>query len=113
LAFVVLIPGFVLCLVVVSVLARSNFSCFSAKLVTPEYEALLAGLRLAFKIKVEVLTTHVDSLLVSDQVNNVYVAKEETMKAYVKQEKQLKIGFKKCDILKISRTQNKRAGALR
>jgi ribonuclease HI len=77
-----------------------------------EYEAVLVGLRLASKYKLEVLTAHVDSLLVANQINGTYEAKEYTMKAYVKLAKQLKGGFKKCDVVQISRTQNKRADAL-
>jgi ribonuclease HI len=77
-----------------------------------EYEALLAGLRLASKYKVKIITAHVDSLLVANQVNGTYEAKEDTMRAYVKLAKQLKADFQKCDVVQISRTQNKRADAL-
>ncbi|KAI3754151.1 hypothetical protein L1987_53929 [Smallanthus sonchifolius] len=41
-----------------------------------EYEALLAGLRLANKMGAKHLEAHVDSLLVANQVNGVYDAKE-------------------------------------
>jgi ribonuclease HI len=57
------------------------------------YEAMLVGLRLAIKLKVRHLHAWVDSLLVANQVNGTYEAKEEVMKAYVKQFKQLKDAF--------------------
>lgn len=44
-----------------------------------EYEALLAGLRLALRLKVEHLSAKVDLLLVANQVNGQYAAKEPTM----------------------------------
>ncbi|GJZ37420.1 reverse transcriptase domain-containing protein [Tanacetum coccineum] len=41
-----------------------------------EYEALIAGLRIAEKIGVKNLQTHVDSRLVANQINGSYIAKE-------------------------------------
>jgi hypothetical protein len=54
----------------------------------------LAGLRLAIRLKVKYLHAKVDSILVANQVNRMYEAKEESMKAYVRQAKQLKAFFK-------------------
>ncbi|KAD4982672.1 hypothetical protein E3N88_19343 [Mikania micrantha] len=50
-----------------------------------EYEALLAGLRLACRMKVRKLKAHVDSMLVANQVNGTYDAKEPAMKLRSKQ----------------------------
>ncbi|KAK1435491.1 hypothetical protein QVD17_01255 [Tagetes erecta] len=77
-----------------------------------EYEALLAGLRAALTMKVEHLTAYVDSLLVANQVNGQYEAKEYTMQQYLAKVKELMGRFKKCAVTQISRTQNKRADAL-
>jgi hypothetical protein len=49
---------------------------------------------------------------VANQVNGAYEAKEESMKAYVKQAKKLKASFEAFTLTQISRTQNKRADAL-
>ncbi|KAD3640516.1 hypothetical protein E3N88_29739 [Mikania micrantha] len=42
-----------------------------------EYEALLAGLRMASTLGVQQLEVHVDSLLVASQMNGLYEAKED------------------------------------
>ncbi|KAK1427764.1 hypothetical protein QVD17_16458 [Tagetes erecta] len=55
-----------------------------------EYEALLAGLRAALTMKVEHLTVYVDSLLVANQVNGQYEAKECTMQQYLAKDRFLK-----------------------
>ncbi|GKB99028.1 reverse transcriptase domain-containing protein [Tanacetum coccineum] len=44
-----------------------------------EYEALIAGLRIAEQMRVKNLQTHVDSHLVANQVNGSYIAKEPGM----------------------------------
>ncbi|GKC94925.1 reverse transcriptase domain-containing protein [Tanacetum coccineum] len=48
-----------------------------------EYEALLAGLRIAEKIGVQSLQVNVDSKLVANQVNGTYIAKETDMIKYL------------------------------
>ncbi|GKD66765.1 reverse transcriptase domain-containing protein, partial [Tanacetum coccineum] len=48
-----------------------------------EYEALIAGLRIAGQIGVQNLQANVDSKLVANQVNGVYVAKESSMIKYL------------------------------
>ncbi|GKE44819.1 reverse transcriptase domain-containing protein, partial [Tanacetum coccineum] len=48
-----------------------------------EYEALLAGLRIAEKIGVQSLQVNVDSKLVANQVNGTYIAKEIDMIKYL------------------------------
>ena len=48
-----------------------------------EYEALLAGLRIAEKMGVKDISVNVDSRLVANQINGAYVAKEESMIRYL------------------------------
>ncbi|XP_035832888.1 uncharacterized protein LOC110876111 [Helianthus annuus] len=77
-----------------------------------EYEALIAGLRLAKEMKVQKLEVFTDSLLVSSQVNNSYVAKEPNMKRYKEKCKELMKTFQTCHIKQIPRSRNKKADAL-
>ncbi|XP_022004514.1 uncharacterized protein LOC110902082 [Helianthus annuus] len=77
-----------------------------------EYEALIAGLRLAKEMKVEKLEVFTDSLLVSSQVNDSYVAKEPNMKKYKEKSKELMNTFQTCTIKQIPWSQNKKADAL-
>ncbi|GKA44237.1 reverse transcriptase domain-containing protein [Tanacetum coccineum] len=49
-----------------------------------EYEALLAGLRIARKTKVQSLEVKVDSKLVASQINRSYVASNDSMEILVK-----------------------------
>ncbi|GJT44306.1 reverse transcriptase domain-containing protein [Tanacetum coccineum] len=51
-----------------------------------EYEALIAGLRIAEQMGVQNLQANVDSKLVANQVNGVYVAKESSMIKYLEKE---------------------------
>ncbi|XP_022032077.1 uncharacterized protein LOC110933149 [Helianthus annuus] len=77
-----------------------------------EYEALIAGLRLAKEMKIEKLEVFTDSFLVSSQVNDSYIAKEPNMKKYKEKSKELMSTFKACNIKQIPRSQNKKADAL-
>ncbi|GKA18840.1 reverse transcriptase domain-containing protein [Tanacetum coccineum] len=52
-----------------------------------EYEALIAGLRIAEKIGVQNLEVNVDSKLVAKQVNGTYIAKETDMVKYLEKNK--------------------------
>nr|GEW25907.1 reverse transcriptase domain-containing protein [Tanacetum cinerariifolium] len=49
----------------------------------PEYEALIAGLRIAEQMGVKTLQENVDSRLVANQVNETYVAKEADIICYL------------------------------
>ncbi|GJU98513.1 reverse transcriptase domain-containing protein [Tanacetum coccineum] len=51
-----------------------------------EYEALIAGLRIAEKMGVKNLQVNVDSKLVANQVNRTYVAKETDMIKYLEKQ---------------------------
>ncbi|GJR73865.1 reverse transcriptase domain-containing protein [Tanacetum coccineum] len=49
-----------------------------------EYEALIAGLRIAEQMGVKNLQANVDSRLVANQINGSYIAKESGMVQYLK-----------------------------
>ncbi|XP_021991927.1 uncharacterized protein LOC110888724 [Helianthus annuus] len=77
-----------------------------------EYEALIAGLKLAKRMDVKKLQVFTDSLLVSCQVNDSYIAKEPNMKKYREKAKELIGTFQSCTIKQVPRLQNKKADAL-
>ncbi|GJY81756.1 reverse transcriptase domain-containing protein [Tanacetum coccineum] len=77
-----------------------------------EYEALIAGLRIAEQMGVKNLQANVDSRLVANQVNETYVAKEADMVRYLEKVKALIGGFKAFTIKQIPRSENKKADAL-
>ncbi|GJZ50939.1 zinc knuckle CX2CX4HX4C containing protein [Tanacetum coccineum] len=59
-----------------------------------EYEALLAGLRMAAKIKLQVIDVKVDSKLVASQINGNYVASSTNMIKYLAMTRECIAGFK-------------------
>ncbi|GJU79422.1 reverse transcriptase domain-containing protein [Tanacetum coccineum] len=59
-----------------------------------EYEALIAGLRIAEQMGVKNLQANVDSRLVANQVSGTYTAKEAGMVRYLEKVKALTDGFK-------------------
>ncbi|GJV38543.1 reverse transcriptase domain-containing protein [Tanacetum coccineum] len=77
-----------------------------------EYEALIAGLRIAEQMGVKNLQANVDSRLVANQVNETYVEKEADMVRYLEKIKSLTGGFKAFTIKQIPRSENKKADAL-
>nr|GEV22875.1 reverse transcriptase domain-containing protein [Tanacetum cinerariifolium] len=77
-----------------------------------EYEALIAGLRISGQIGVQNLQGNVDSKLVANQVNRVYVAKESSMTKYLEKVKNLSSTFKEFFIKQVPRGENKKADAL-
>ncbi|GJS61552.1 reverse transcriptase domain-containing protein [Tanacetum coccineum] len=77
-----------------------------------EYEALIAGLRIAEQMGVKNLQTNVDSHLVANQVNGSYIAKEPGMIQYLEKMKTLSSSFKKFSIKQVSISENKKADAL-
>ncbi|KAL2505263.1 Ribonuclease H [Abeliophyllum distichum] len=54
-----------------------------------EYEAILAGLRLAQEMKARKLQIHSDSQLVVSQINGTFATREQSMVAYLKKAKDL------------------------
>ncbi|GJT16299.1 reverse transcriptase domain-containing protein [Tanacetum coccineum] len=77
-----------------------------------EYEALIAGLRIAKQVGVKNLQANVDSRLVANQVNRMYVAKEADMIRYLERVRTLTSSFKAFSIRQIHRNENKKADAL-
>ncbi|GJR67659.1 reverse transcriptase domain-containing protein [Tanacetum coccineum] len=77
-----------------------------------EYEALVAGLHIAEQMGVENLEVKVDSRLVANQINESYVAKEQSMIQNLEKAKTLISGFKKLSIKQVSGSENKKADAL-
>ncbi|GKC24716.1 reverse transcriptase domain-containing protein [Tanacetum coccineum] len=64
-----------------------------------EYEALIAGLRIAEQMGVKNLQENVDSRLVANQVNETYVAKEADMIRYLGKVRTLTSSFKAKQVL--------------
>nr|XP_043637982.1 uncharacterized protein LOC122608983 [Erigeron canadensis] len=85
---------------------------FKASNNAAEYEALLAGLRIAKAMGVKHVHAHVDSQIVAFQVNGTYEAKEPLMKKYLEKVKEIKEKFRSFRISNISRNKNKIADAL-
>ncbi|GJT58882.1 reverse transcriptase domain-containing protein [Tanacetum coccineum] len=77
-----------------------------------EYEALIAGLRIAEQMGVKKLQANVDLRLVANQVNGTYVAKEAGMICYLEKVKALTISFKAFIIKQNPRSENKKSNAL-
>nr|GEY97838.1 reverse transcriptase domain-containing protein [Tanacetum cinerariifolium] len=73
-----------------------------------EYEALIAGLRIAKQMGVKNLQANVDSRLVANQVNGTYVAKEPGMIKYLEKFKNLASTFKEFSIKQNKFYQKKR-----
>nr|GFC41743.1 reverse transcriptase domain-containing protein [Tanacetum cinerariifolium] len=85
---------------------------FAASNNEAEYEALIAGLRIATQMGVKNIQANVDSKLVANQVLGTYVAKEDNMIKYLEIAKGLVSGFKTFSISQVQRSKNKKADAL-
>ena len=77
-----------------------------------EYEAILAGLRLAKKMKVDSIEVSCDSQLVVCQVNEEYDARGEKMVAYLNKVKELIKEFSHFVIHQVPRAENSQVDAL-
>ncbi|GJS84412.1 reverse transcriptase domain-containing protein [Tanacetum coccineum] len=77
-----------------------------------EYEALIAGLRIAAQMGVRNVYVSVDSKLVANQVLGAHVAKEENMIKYLEKVKSLVSGFANFSISQVPRSKNKKADSL-
>ncbi|GJU32657.1 reverse transcriptase domain-containing protein [Tanacetum coccineum] len=77
-----------------------------------EYEALIAGLRIAAQMGVQNVQVNIDSKLVANQVLGTYVAKEENLIKYLEKVKGLVSGFANFSISQVPRSKNKKADAL-
>nr|GEV89874.1 hypothetical protein [Tanacetum cinerariifolium] len=85
---------------------------FTASNNEAEYEALIAGLRIAPQLEVQNVHLSVDSKLVENQVLGTYVAKEENMIKYLENTKSLISGFTNFSISQVPRSKNKKADEL-
>ncbi|GJY97710.1 reverse transcriptase domain-containing protein, partial [Tanacetum coccineum] len=77
-----------------------------------EYEALLAGLRIARSMKIQNLEAKVDSILVASQINGSYVANSDSMIKYLAKAKEYIACFKSFSIKNIPRNLNQKADML-
>ena len=88
---------------------RFGFKCSNNE---AEYEATLAGLRLAQSLKVKKIAIFSDSLLVVNQVNGTYEAKEAHIRKYLERVHKTLLSFESYTITQVPRSQNKEADAL-
>ncbi|XP_064947540.1 uncharacterized protein LOC103974979 [Musa acuminata AAA Group] len=77
-----------------------------------EYEALLAGLRLALEMQVDVLHVLTDSQLVAEQLSGGYEARDPTMAKYLAQVRNLTAKFHHFTLSNVPRGENERADTL-
>ncbi|RDX98498.1 Tf2-6, partial [Mucuna pruriens] len=77
-----------------------------------EYEALLAGMKLALEIEAKRLTAKSDSKLVTGQVNGEYQAKDPRLAKYRERARMMAALFESFKLLHVPRDQNERADLL-
>nr|XP_025680402.1 uncharacterized protein LOC112782271 [Arachis hypogaea] len=94
------------------ILEHSLRFSFKASNNQAEYEALVAGLRLAIDLQITSLKVYCDSLLVVQQVNQVFQTKDQILSKYLDIIQNLKSIFSKIEIHHIPREQNNRADIL-
>ncbi|XP_073031230.1 uncharacterized protein [Primulina eburnea] len=85
---------------------------FSASNNEAEYEALIAGIKLALSAGARSLVVHSDSQLVVNQVKGTYEAKEEKMTEYVTRVNELLALIESYDIKQVPRAKNEVADRL-
>ncbi|GKB77213.1 reverse transcriptase domain-containing protein [Tanacetum coccineum] len=77
-----------------------------------EYEALLAGLRIARQMNISNIEVKVDSKLVASQINGSYEASKDSMIRYLAKAKEYSSRFKSFSIENIPRNMNQKADML-
>ncbi|GKB99055.1 reverse transcriptase domain-containing protein [Tanacetum coccineum] len=77
-----------------------------------EYEALLAGLRIAQEMEITKVAIFLDSQLVVNQIKGTYAAKQLSIKSYLQKVKTALKGFEGYTVEHVRRNQNKKADAL-
>ncbi|GJR22197.1 reverse transcriptase domain-containing protein [Tanacetum coccineum] len=77
-----------------------------------EYEAFLAGLRIARQMNISNIEVKVDSKLVASQINRSYEANKDNMIKYLEKAKEYASGFKSFSIENIPRNMNQKANVL-
>ncbi|XP_021995483.1 uncharacterized protein LOC110892636 [Helianthus annuus] len=88
---------------------RFDFECSNNE---ADYEALLAGLRMAQSMGATRVDAYVDSLLVNNHVNETYEAKDETMVKYLAKTKELIASFDNVTLNHVHQGKNQIADAL-
>ncbi|XP_022004371.1 uncharacterized protein LOC110901923 [Helianthus annuus] len=88
---------------------RFDFECSNNE---AEYEALLVGLRMAQSMGATRVDAYVDSLLVNNQVNETYEAKDASMAKYLAKTKELIASFDNVTLNHVHRVKNQIADAL-
>ncbi|GJQ99972.1 reverse transcriptase domain-containing protein [Tanacetum coccineum] len=78
-----------------------------------EYEALLAGLRIAADMKIKDSSIFVDSQLVSNQVKGLFKARQSVIKQYPAKAKEFLESFNSYSMEHVRRDQNKKDDSLR
>jgi ribonuclease HI len=77
-----------------------------------EYLALIAGLKIAERKKVEDIKVYIDSELVAKQVNGEYRVKSPNLKKYYKEAANFRTKFKNIEFTHVKRHKNTKADAL-
>nr|GEU49917.1 reverse transcriptase domain-containing protein [Tanacetum cinerariifolium] len=77
-----------------------------------EYEALLAGLRIARQMNISNIYVKVDSKLVASQINKTYESSKDIMIKYLAKAREYVSGFKSLSIENIPRNMNQKAYVL-
>ncbi|XP_077228325.1 uncharacterized protein LOC143861268 [Tasmannia lanceolata] len=77
-----------------------------------EYEALLAGMKLAIQTRARRLKVYSDSQLVVNQVHGTYEARDDRMRKYLAQVRQLADKFTSFEVTRVLRTENGKADIL-
>ena len=77
-----------------------------------EYEALIAGLKLAKTVKVDRVKIKTDSQLVANHISERFQPREEKMEQYFKIVRQMMGKFEAVEVIQIPREQNSRADIL-
>ncbi|XP_021974450.1 protein NYNRIN-like [Helianthus annuus] len=88
---------------------RFDFECSNNE---TEYEPLLVGLRMAQSMGATRVDAYVDSLLVNNQVNETYEAKDESMAKYLAKTKELIVSFDNVTLNHVYRGKNQIADDL-
>ncbi|GJR74150.1 putative nucleotidyltransferase, ribonuclease H [Tanacetum coccineum] len=77
-----------------------------------EYEALLAGLRIAQEMEIAKVAIFLDSQLLVNQIKGTFAAKQTSIKDYLQKVKTALRGFEEYTVEHVRRNQNKKADAL-
>ncbi|RDX77401.1 Retrovirus-related Pol polyprotein from transposon 17.6, partial [Mucuna pruriens] len=85
---------------------------FKARTNQVEYEALLAGMRLAQELEAKRLVVKSDSKLVTGQVNGEYQARDPQLTKYREQAAAMAFAFEKFTLIHVPRDQNERVDLL-